>query len=467
MGLFLSVISYQQLSPSLQANFTLEGASAVIGRAATNDWVLPDSDKILSSRHAELTLVMDKYYITDVSTNGVFINESTKPLGKGNRHALTAGEQIIIGEYVIEVTIESALSDVNQLSDANSQAANLNANQQAPGFSSFTSSPLTNRNDDVNTPSVLTTSTSDPFLAGSEMQDSLVLDSNIIPDDWNWDNDGHNSAVQVRETKIADVQKLSKKSQLTPQLAPQLAPQLEAAVAVTAPETIISETSVSHKIAVESAMAPTAIMKRTAPTPVKSNKPSVANTDNMLALLKGLGIDKSPADADEEWWLDLGASMRTINEELMSSLRDRAAFKNQFRVNHTMFQIKENNPFKFSASVDDLFRNLYLRSNGSFMTTNKAITEAFGDLRKHEQSMRAGLEGAVVGILDQLAPDNMLQEQGERGFFDKFKRSNKEQKQWRNYIEMHDDIRNEIIDNRESILSDAFVQAYEDKQRQE
>jgi type VI secretion system protein ImpI len=214
-------------------------------------------------------------------------------------------------------------------------------------------------------------------------------------------------------------------------------------------------------------MAPTAIMKRTAPTPVKSNKPSVANTDNMLALLKGLGIDKSPADADEEWWLDLGASMRTINEELMSSLRDRAAFKNQFRVNHTMFQIKENNPFKFSASVDDLFRNLYLRSNGSFMTTNKAITEAFGDLRKHEQSMRAGLEGAVVGILDQLAPDNMLQEQGERGFFDKFKRSNKEQKQWRNYIEMHDDIRNEIIDNRESILSDAFVQAYEDKQRQE
>ena len=55
MGLFLSVISYQQLSPNLQANFTLEGASAVIGRSDASDWVLPDGDKILSGCHAELT----------------------------------------------------------------------------------------------------------------------------------------------------------------------------------------------------------------------------------------------------------------------------------------------------------------------------------------------------------------------------------------------------------------------------
>ena len=37
---------------------------------------------------------------------------------------------------------------------------------------------------------------------------------------------------------------------------------------------------------------------------------------------------------------------------------------------------------------------------------------------------------------------------------------------WRRFIELHADIRNEITINRENILSDAFVKAYEDKQKQ-
>ncbi|EDM66000.1 hypothetical protein PE36_12232 [Moritella sp. PE36] len=447
MGLFLSVISYQQLSPNLQANFTLEGASAVIGRSDANDWVLPDGDKILSSRHAELTLVMDKYYITDVSTNGVFINESTKPLGKGNRHALTTGEQIILGEYVIEVVIESALSDDNQTS------AHLDPNQPDPGFSSFTSSAMPQADREISMPSVPNHSLSDPYLEGSEMDDSLVLESNFIPDDWNWDQEGQSPDVQqTPKVPQLDAEKLLLAKTVQSKI-------VSAKIAPTKTVAVDANNSSDRRRNTDKAI-------ESAPVAAKSNKPTVSNTDNMMALLKGLGIEKSPVDGDEEWWFDLGASMRTINEELMSSLRERAAFKNKFRVNHTMFQIKENNPFKFSASVDDLFRNLYLRSSGSFMSTNKAITEAFGDLRQHEQSMRAGLEGAVVGILDQLAPENMQEEQGEKGFFAKFNRSNKEQKLWRHFIEMHEDIRNEITVNRESILSDAFVRAYENKQKQ-
>ena len=452
MGLFLSVISYQQLSPNLQANFTLEGASAVIGRSDANDWVLPDGDKILSSRHAELTLVMDKYYITDVSTNGVFINESTKPLGKGNRHALTTGEQIILGEYVIKVVIESALSDDNQTS------VHLDPNQPDPGFSSFTSSSMPQTDRQVNMPSVPNHSLSDPYLEGSEMDDSLVLESNFIPDDWNWDQEGQTSDVHntPKNTQI-DAEKLLPTTTLPSEIAPTKT--VSAKIAPAKAAAVTADKSSDRRRNTDKVIESTQVA-------ANRNKPTVANTDNMMALLKGLGIEKSPVDGDEEWWFDLGASMRTINEELMSSLRERAAFKNKFRVNHTMFQIKENNPFKFSASVDDLFRNLYLRSNGSFMSTNKAITEAFGDLRQHEQSMRAGLEGAVVGILDQLAPENMQEEQGEQGFFAKFNRSNKEQKLWRHFIEMHEDIRNEITVNRESILSDAFVRAYENKQKQ-
>lgn len=402
MGLFLSVISYQQLSSSLQTKFTLVGAAAVIGRSDRSDWILPDSENIVSSRHAELTSVMDKYYITDVSTNGVFINQETKPLGKGNRHALASGDQISLGEYVLEVKI---LAGVNK------------------------------------------TNLSDPFLAGSEMQDSFVLDSQFIPDDWNWENEDNHPQKQQTQIK-SDL--ISKATTQTSQVKPKSdASKYNANVQIDPNRGTVDRVSSSQ-----------------AQSTLEGSDAGVKHLDNMQALLSGLGIDESPASDDKEWWFDLGASMRTINEELMSSLRDRAAFKNQFRVNHTMFQVKENNPFKFSASVDDLFRNLYLRSNGSFMSTNKAITEAFGDLRSHEQSMRAGLEGAVVGVLEQLSPDNMREQQADKSVFDKFKRNNKEQKMWRRFIELHADIRNEITINRENILSDAFVKAYEDKQKQ-
>ncbi len=69
MGLLLSVISYHQLSPSLKVRFKLEKQLAVIGRSPQCDWHLPDNEKILSSKHAEISQVMDKFYVTDISTN--------------------------------------------------------------------------------------------------------------------------------------------------------------------------------------------------------------------------------------------------------------------------------------------------------------------------------------------------------------------------------------------------------------
>ncbi len=430
MGLFLSVISYHQLSPSLKVRFSLENNTAVIGRSPNCDWHLPDNEKILSSKHAEVTQVVDKYYVTDISTNGVFVNQADKPLGKGNRHELKPGDKLTLGEYVIAVEIENvSVPQSVEPAHARSQVSNpIQTPSDVTQQTAFTSAPEM--------------ISEDPFIAGASMQDNFVMGNNIIPDDWSWDEQTDNIKVEENKPEAVDT------------------------------------VSVSSTKRAETAQDPTSLLQseeqkysgRQTPRAKNVAQPDSASHEwgaPIDALLKGLGIEQNAVvDQPPEWWFDLGQSVRSMNEELLESLRERAAFKNQFRVNRTMFKMKENNPYKFSGSAEDLFRNLFLRSNNSFMTTQDAITEAFADLRKHEQSMRAGLEGAVIGILQQISPDEISQETLDPGLLDRFQRGKKEQRLWRKFKALHDDIISEISVNREAILSDAFVKAYEDKQKQ-
>lgn len=72
-----------------------------IGRDEQSDLILNDTTKTISKTHALIHFRDDHYYITDVSTNGVFLNKDTMPLGKGNHHLIADGDQFRMGEYVL------------------------------------------------------------------------------------------------------------------------------------------------------------------------------------------------------------------------------------------------------------------------------------------------------------------------------------------------------------------------------
>jgi pSer/pThr/pTyr-binding forkhead associated (FHA) protein len=90
-----------------QANggrFVLESTDATIGRAAGNDWMLPD--QAVSGRHAAIVLVDGRFYITDTdSTNGIVVNGSDR-LRPRQRRELRDGDLIRIDPYDIYVSIE-------------------------------------------------------------------------------------------------------------------------------------------------------------------------------------------------------------------------------------------------------------------------------------------------------------------------------------------------------------------------
>ena len=81
-----------------------------IGRSLENDWILPDPDRFISGKHATIDFQSGAYYLADVSTNGVYVNEDEEPLGKGNPRRLFHGDKIRMGDFEFEVTLDEGES---------------------------------------------------------------------------------------------------------------------------------------------------------------------------------------------------------------------------------------------------------------------------------------------------------------------------------------------------------------------
>jgi predicted component of type VI protein secretion system len=77
-----------------------------IGRSLENDWILPDPDRFLSGRHATIDFQSGAFYLADVSSNGVYVNGNTEPLGKGNPRRLFHGDKLRMGDFEFEVSLD-------------------------------------------------------------------------------------------------------------------------------------------------------------------------------------------------------------------------------------------------------------------------------------------------------------------------------------------------------------------------
>src|SRR5579864_4623052 len=108
----LRVVSDQRrsLADRSSAIFSVEGGT--IGRSADNDWVLPDPMRYVSAHHARVQFREGHFYLQDVSTNGVYVNDDMEPLAKrgSSGYRLTNGDVLRMGEYQIVAAIEAQLT---------------------------------------------------------------------------------------------------------------------------------------------------------------------------------------------------------------------------------------------------------------------------------------------------------------------------------------------------------------------
>lgn len=101
--------------PEWTIKFPDEGGS--IGRAYGMTMQLSDASREISGTHALINRSSRGYQIMDVSTNGVYLNGATKPLGVNNQSTLNDGDVVNVGKYRLMVscfTPEKAVAQAGQ-----------------------------------------------------------------------------------------------------------------------------------------------------------------------------------------------------------------------------------------------------------------------------------------------------------------------------------------------------------------
>ncbi|HIP29176.1 MAG TPA: type VI secretion system-associated FHA domain protein TagH [Sulfurovum sp.] len=108
MNLVLEIINTPAYDV-LQRSMHFDAKGGKIGRSKNAKWTLRDPSKHISNFHAQVTFDNGKYYITDISTNGMFLKTPYKKFIKGVPMVLDQKSAIMIGDYVIAVkTIDAA-----------------------------------------------------------------------------------------------------------------------------------------------------------------------------------------------------------------------------------------------------------------------------------------------------------------------------------------------------------------------
>ena len=77
-----------------------------LGRSLESDWILPDPHRYLSGKHATIDFQSGAFYLADVSTNGVYVNDEEEPLGKGNPRRLFSGDRLRMGDFAFVVGLD-------------------------------------------------------------------------------------------------------------------------------------------------------------------------------------------------------------------------------------------------------------------------------------------------------------------------------------------------------------------------
>ena len=109
MAIKLRVISdqYRELGEHRSRVFGVNGGT--IGRAPDNDWILPDSKRVVSGHHCEIEYRSGGFWLKDTSTNGVFVNEAEEPASRSGRVELRDGDRLRLGDYEILVSVDSRI----------------------------------------------------------------------------------------------------------------------------------------------------------------------------------------------------------------------------------------------------------------------------------------------------------------------------------------------------------------------
>ncbi len=349
MALCLTITSYHKITLGQCPEMRLESGAITIGRAANNDWVLPDPERLVSSRHCVIQSKNGQYYLTDDSTNGVELVCAGIRLRRGNSEPLMDGEVIRIGEYEIQARIDASLP------------GSLESEPQAHSFEAL----MANQMAAPTMPAPAISGAPAALLQGASSHDTL-------PDLFDFLGPASVPPVSQPDHVPAQQHDFRPPTPLAPP-APTAAPATPGLI----PEDwdLLGSTPAAAPAAVAPAAAAAAdmISPPSAPPvtaaavapPAAAPAPAMASDALLQAFLRGAGIEHLRIDAaDAAAQMEaIGRSYRLMVEGLIDVLRARSSLKGEFRMQQTTIAPVQNNPLKFAPNADEALLLLLRHGN--------------------------------------------------------------------------------------------------------
>ena len=392
MTLTIKVIYYKEKPLNTPLNATFNEKGGTVGRSEDNHLVLADDEKVVSSIHAAIEYQNGCYYFVDNSLNGTQIINRNQ-LVHHKKIRLYDQDKLRIGDYdlLINVTDE----DYEILNAVDPPQKSPSPKQR---FSQKDSSPsfFDKDNDEK-----YIDSKNESFIPPVSIENSKQnsdLPKNLTLEDF-FGNEEQNSKEEEN---------------------------------ISAP------------------LRP--------PSPSKPSFRSTPVSDRWLDIFfKAAGIENTsnfPENEIPELMHTLGTILIEFIGGLMRILRGRTELKSQLRVAMTTFKATENNPLKFSPSVEMVIKTLLIDKNPGFLDAVEAVREGFEDIKNHELAINAGIQVSLLHILKRFDPHQFEKKFEERLVL------NKKAKCWEEYRQTYQQLIEEALDN---FFGEVFVRAYEEQ----
>ena len=378
MALRLRVISDHRHRLGDRHTFVFGVSGGSIGRSAENDWVLPDDMRYVSGRHARIVFHKGRYLLQDTSSNGTYVNDNDRPLGGQNPHELKSGDVLRIGEYHVQVQIDSATDFTLDDSALYATGSTSTRRKRMPP----------------------------PKDLGASLRlENLLEASNDLSSDELKPVNAFGQAVSARTRGLVQTQDMTRE----PSTSPELEVNSEAvarriARLARAAERTQREKAAQQPIPAPAPVAPIASAVEAPPPPA----PAPNNTPGLQAFCRGagIGVESLPVDAHARMLHLAGQLLRESLLGLKESSRSQQAQRNKLRVTYQK-EPGDLLPSLERHTVEELIQELLRAHDSRRFDAVQWLRGSFSDARRHDEAMIEAMRGAFVDFVGRLDPRDL------------------------------------------------------------
>ncbi len=384
MRLVLKIENETSLPDGGPLSVSIQGMRGLdIGRDRHLDWTLPDPSRTISGKHCEIRYQDGGYVLFDVSTNGTFLDGHEGRL-KGP-HRLRDGERLIIGHYIIGVTIDGAPTE-------------------QPGPREVQHTPYGDLWGDSGDAA--------PPVRRADLQAPRERPRPQHADFLDWAADVPDAAAPARDPRPSVPQESMPEDDLSWASGPaRPAPEPEPPPPVPTPRRPLRNAGESADPWTPAAMSHIETREPAPPRPIGQADDARPVGDEMAEfrsrLAQAAGISeallarKSPQELAE----DLGVLIELMTENVRQLLKARLQARGVARsANQTTVQALDNNPLKFAPTTKDALDIMFGPPTKSYLDARRAFAQSFDDLKTHQLKTFTAMQQALTMLASDLDP---------------------------------------------------------------